>query len=34
MKDHNGYELRPMDTQDIIVLVACAVAILVLVVLL
>ena len=24
--DHKGYEIRPMDTQDVIVLVACAIA--------
>ena len=26
MKDHKGYEIRPMDKQDVIVLIACAVA--------
>ena len=26
MKDHKGYEIRPFDRQDTIVLIACAIA--------
>ena len=28
MKDHTGYEQRPLDYQDVIVVVACVIAVL------
>lgn len=31
-RDHKGYELRPMDRQDVVVLIGCALGVVVLVI--